>query len=210
MNNPWLNIPFGDYEKHMSDKNVGQLQVLSEITRIILELHKPERFVLLGCCTGNGLEHVNNLVTRRVYGIDINPEYLEITKKRFGNLIPQLKLICADINTENIPALEADLVFAALIFEYVNTETTVKKISECLKKRGKTIVVIQKNKQNQFVSKTNYSSLLQLASISKEINEYEIIKTFEKHNFKFSGKKNHPLSSGKEFLILEFVKISSS
>ena len=63
MSNPWLHISFEDYESHMSDKTIGQLQVLSSITKELLEKFKPASFALLGCTTGNGLEYINPEIT---------------------------------------------------------------------------------------------------------------------------------------------------
>ena len=208
MINPWLNISFEDYEKHMSDERVGQTAALSLITKDMLEFYKPESFVVLGCSTGNGFNHINNLITKKVYGVDINPSYLDITKKRFGRTIPGLELICADINTDKIHILNTNLVLAALIFEYINVEVAVKKIYDCLEINGTVVVVIQKNNQNEFVSKTKYTSLLSLQNISSEINESELINLFLKNSFYLSGKNILPLSSGKEFIIIAFKKIS--
>ncbi len=42
--NPCLEIPFEDYENHMSDHKVGQLKILSKITGNILVKYKPETF----------------------------------------------------------------------------------------------------------------------------------------------------------------------
>ena len=206
MTNPWLEIPFDDYENHMSNKEVGQLKILNQITRDYLEKHKPEIFVLLGCCTGNGLEHINNDHTKLVYAIDINPEYLAIANSRFKGRIPHLHLICIDLNSQNIPVYNADLVFGALILEYLKIEIAVKKIFDSLKVGGKAIILIQKNNQKDFVSKTNCHSLEKLRDISREVNEDELIILFEKAQFQYCGIQSFPLPSGKEFLVLEFEK----
>ena len=72
MVDPWLEIPAGEYEKHMAQ--VGQLQVLNEIIGYVLKKYKPKAFALPGCSTGNGLEHVDNRVTQKVHAMDVNPE----------------------------------------------------------------------------------------------------------------------------------------
>lgn len=206
MTNPWLHISADDYENHMSDKNVGQTEALSLITKAILEKHQPENLVVLGCSTGNGFEHINPMITSKVYGVDINPDYLEITRNRFATAISDLELICIDINKDLLPMSNANLVLAALVFEYIDIEIAVKKIYNCLNSNGKSIVVLQKNNMNAFVSKTRYKSLQSLQKISSEIDESELITVFLRNNFSFIKKKTYPLSSGKEFIIIEFEK----
>ena len=75
MNNPWIEIPYSDYENHM--KEIGQSQVLNSLTKYCLDKYSPENFALLGCATGNGLEHINPEITKVVYAIDINQNYLK-------------------------------------------------------------------------------------------------------------------------------------
>ena len=40
----------------------------------------------MGLPGGNGLEHVDTEKLNKVYGVDINQEYLTISKKRYENL----------------------------------------------------------------------------------------------------------------------------
>lgn len=52
----------------MSSPEVDQLSVLSGLLKDALERFRPRDFLLLGCSTGNGLEHVDPVVTRSVTG----------------------------------------------------------------------------------------------------------------------------------------------
>jgi hypothetical protein len=74
--NPWLHIPLEDYERHMSHHLVGQSTLLNVLTKKYLAAIKPEDVIFLGIAGGNGLEHVDNQITQRVVGIDINQDYL--------------------------------------------------------------------------------------------------------------------------------------
>ena len=132
--NPWFQIPADDYEGHMSDGNVRQQQALNEILKNVLAEYSPESLCVLGCTTGNGFEHINMQVTKRVVGVDINREYLEILHNRFGKQIPGMKLICNDLKELDLPADSFDLIHAALIFEYVDVDKTLNKISNWLRK----------------------------------------------------------------------------
>ncbi len=67
--NPWLNIPLEDYERHMSHHLVGQVLLLNSLTKKYLDEIKPETAVFLGIAGGNGLEHIDNNITRTVLAL---------------------------------------------------------------------------------------------------------------------------------------------
>lgn len=80
--NPWLKIPASDYEGHM--EAVGQRALLGQIFRDVYSLVRPRRLAILGCATGNGFEYVDTAITERIVGVDINPDYIEIARRRFS------------------------------------------------------------------------------------------------------------------------------
>lgn len=80
MKNPWLEISNSDYENHMTE--VGQAQALNSLTKYCLDKYLPKNFILLGCTTGNGFEHIKPEITKRVYAINIKPKYLDKTKEK--------------------------------------------------------------------------------------------------------------------------------
>jgi SAM-dependent methyltransferase len=109
MSNPWTKIPYSDYENHM--KEVGQYQVLNSLTKYCLDKFLPENFALLGCATGNGLEHIKPEITKRIYAIDINQNYLDKTKENFADKINNLEIINADIEKDELTIQNIDLFF---------------------------------------------------------------------------------------------------
>ncbi|MGQ1889688.1 hypothetical protein ACT29H_04530 [Thermophagus sp. OGC60D27] len=74
MRNPWLAIPYSDYESNMED--VGPSQMLGSLTNRASRNYAPKKFFLPGCAAGNGIEFVDNTVTDEVYALDINSDYL--------------------------------------------------------------------------------------------------------------------------------------
>ncbi|CAN5804257.1 hypothetical protein BH10BAC2_BH10BAC2_41360 [soil metagenome] len=107
----------------MQHETVRQLDLLSGLTKKYLRKLSPDIVIFLGIARGNGLEHIDNEVTSQVVGIDINQKYLDETKKRFKDQIPNQNLLNIDIasrKTEKI--IKANLIWAALIFEYVETD----------------------------------------------------------------------------------------
>lgn len=141
--NPWLDIPWQDYEGHMAHTNVRQSQFLSDVFRGVLREYKPNSIAVLGCATGNGFEHLDPAVIHRVTAVDINPYYLEILNMRFGSEISGLELICDDLATCELEAEAYDLVYCALIFEYLEPRSIIEKIALWLRPHGKFVVVLQ-------------------------------------------------------------------
>lgn len=141
--NPWLNIPLEDYERHMSHHMVGQLTLLNSLTKKYLDEIKPETAVFLGVAGGNGLEHINNSITRRVIGIDINQEYLDTALKRYEHAIPSLQLMNLDITKHAKSICRADFVWAALVLEYTGVNKAIEFCTNNIRKDGHLIVSIQ-------------------------------------------------------------------
>jgi ubiquinone/menaquinone biosynthesis C-methylase UbiE len=203
--NPWLEISHSDYENHMTE--VGQAQVLNDLTKNCLEKYKPGTFTLLGCSTGNGLEHVKAGVTRNVYAIDINAGYLQILWKKFENKIGNLITFNIDIRKDELKINNTDLLFAGLILEYVEPKSALLKIIRTLNKNGVLVIVIQKNKQTSFVSKTKYKSLKKLYEISNEVIESEIDEFLKLNNLERINRNEIKLTENKSLISLEYRMI---
>src|SRR5690554_803950 len=120
MKNPWLQIPACDYEAHMALPEVAQAQALNQLMASVMKEYTPQSLAVIGCTTGNGFEHIDHTYTHRVVGIDINAAYLSVLKARFTDKIPHLELIEADITAPDFGFDPVAMVFAALVFEYVN------------------------------------------------------------------------------------------
>ncbi|CAN5427400.1 hypothetical protein BH09BAC6_BH09BAC6_04090 [soil metagenome] len=123
--NPWLSIPYQDYEKHMSHQDV-QLQCLNSIIKQKALTYKPLSVAVYGACTGNGFEHFENIET--IYAIDINNEFLSVCRPRQPYLGHKLTCITADLNSDeiDIPAETFDLVYCHLFLEYVDIKKDIR------------------------------------------------------------------------------------
>lgn len=80
MNNPWEKVRLSDYENHMALDSVRQLQALNQMMKGQLNQYDVQSAMILGIAGGNGLEHIDVQKLHRVYGIDINKEYLTATQ----------------------------------------------------------------------------------------------------------------------------------
>lgn len=76
MGNPWEEIDLNDYESHMSLDSVFQLQTMNQMMKKQFYDHPIRSVMILGIAGGNGLEHINTQLLDKVYGVDINKNYL--------------------------------------------------------------------------------------------------------------------------------------
>jgi hypothetical protein len=97
--------------------------------------------------------------------------------------------------------------FVGLVFEYVEAKAAVKKIINTLSNKGVLFIVIQKNRQASFVSKTKYKSLENLGDFSREVNEKEIDDFIRSANLLLINRDEIYLKENKSFISLEY-KIS--
>jgi SAM-dependent methyltransferase len=141
--NPWTVVSAADYEAHMGAAGVDQLAPLSQIFEEVYAATQPDRVLVLGCGTGNGLEHVNPKVTNRVVGVDVNLPFLGVARQRYFHLGPKLELYCSEAERFRSPPGSFDLVHVALLLEYVHPEVLVRRIAEWLADRGSCSVVLQ-------------------------------------------------------------------
>lgn len=70
----------------MRSPGVQQLGVLSNLFKKALLSYLPSSIGVLGVAGGNGFEHIDETVTQRVVGIDINEEYLGVVRRRYSTL----------------------------------------------------------------------------------------------------------------------------
>ncbi|MBF0546543.1 MAG: GNAT family N-acetyltransferase [Candidatus Riflebacteria bacterium] len=200
--NPWLEIPAHDYEAHMASPDVGQLLVLSDLFGAILAEFRPTSLAVLGCCTGNGFKHISASVTKRVVGVDINSAYLQILKERFSHQIPHLDLIEKDFTAPSFSIAPVSIVFAPLVFEYVNVEHALDSIRKSILPGGTFIAALQmSSKEAPPVTPTKYSSLERLTSIMKLVDIDLFSKKCSENGLEKIRMQTIPLKHGKALFV---------
>ncbi len=208
--NPWLEIPAGDYEGHMGSPQVGQLQMLSQQFQRVLAEAQPAAVAVLGCATGNGFEHFDPAVTRCILGVDINPAYLEIARQRYPALEACLELECADLHTDCFGGRQFDLVYAGLVFEHVDAAAVLAHIYKALKPQGRLAVVLQMpNRGLSAVSHTPYKSLEKLAPSMHLFEKDQFIALTCRAGLQQEQGEIITLPSGKEFYYGIFHKLTN-
>ena len=154
MNNPWKDISLSDYENHMAMDSVRQLQAMNQMMKGQLNQYEVQSAMILGIAGGNGLEHVDIEKINKVYGVDINQEYLTITKKRYENLSDTLDCLCIDLVSEAEKLPQVDMLIANSLIEYIGYECFKKVVT--VTKSVYVSCIIQVNVDDSFVSESPY------------------------------------------------------
>lgn len=203
--NPWLTIPLEDYERHMSHHLVGQAILLNALTKKYLEEIKPEAVIFLGIAGGNGLEHIDNRITKRVYGIDINPDYLKTAFARYKQAITFLQLLNLNIIKHPETISRVDLVWAALVLEYTGIDKVFEFSSNNLHKGGHLIVSIQSNNNLQSVSNTGIESIKKAGEIFSIVDPEILLGKASERGYLLLGNEENILPNGKSLRTLHFI-----
>jgi SAM-dependent methyltransferase len=186
----------------MNSPEVDQIAALNRIFSEIYARCKPAALAVLGCATGNGFEHVDPAVTKRLVGIDINPEYLDIARERYRHLEPIFELICAPVESCDFAGGAFDLVHAGLIFEYLDPADILLKIAEWLSPAGMLSVVLQlPSEQSGAVSKTTFESVRVLGDIMRLVLPDELERMAHGAGLRLIESRTTALPRGKSFMV---------
>jgi ubiquinone/menaquinone biosynthesis C-methylase UbiE len=204
---PWLTIPAADYEGHMDAPAVGQLAALGDAFAEIYDSTMPQRLLIIGCATGNGLEHVDDGVTGRVVGLDINPGYLEIARERFQGSVSGLELICADVEQHRFAPGSFDLIFAGLVLEYVDPQVVLARAARWLAPGGTLRAVLQlASESHGAITETGIKSIETLAPIMRLLRRSELRQYAARAGLAVAGEQTVTLPSGKRFHLADFSR----
>ncbi len=205
MSNPWLTIPLEEYEGHMSLPEVGQAKMLASELQELLGTYAPASIAMVGCAGGNGFEEAAKAGATRIVGLDINPRYIEDAKTRYAGMIGRLELYCANIE-ESIPVLSpVQMVYAALVFEYVNPAQALKNLRGLCVPNGIFVALLQLPKEGAAsVSPFPFHSLKMLSSIMRLVVPEDFRVAAEGQGFSFISEKVLAVESGKQFSLMIF------
>lgn len=204
---PWLNVPASDYEGHM--EATGQLGALRTAFKEIYANVRPRRLAVLGCGTGNGFEHVEPATTDSIVGVDINASYLEVARERFGTWGKRLELIQSDVLDAVLEPAGFDLVHVALLLEYVEPASLLRRVSGWIREGGICSIILQvPSDHHASVSPTGYDSLRPLAASMRLHDPDEINKLASRVDLIRSTSWFVDLSDGKQFSVAMFRRRS--
>ena len=142
-----------------------------------------------------------------MFGIDINQNYLDETEKRFKNQIPNLNLLNIDISSKKTEKLtKANLIWAALIFEYVETGKCFEFINNNIQDNGYLIVTIQANNGGNSVSQTGIETIKSVGQIFRLIDPNDILSFADKFGLVKTDFEENILPNEKSLKTYTFIK----
>lgn len=221
--NPWKKILLSDYENHMSLESVAQLQALNRIMKeqfciyemlrkkldINEELHG--NVMILGVAGGNGLEHITPKYYEKIYGVDINAEYLEAVKTRYTNLSGILECLEVDLITEYEKLPKSDYVIADLLVEYIGYKAFQRVIRQVDPEMISCVIQMNpkkaENENSEWVSDSPYLHAFDgLDEVHQQMEEDALWRCLKELGYDEVDAFNTPLPNDKYLLRIDFAK----
>lgn len=195
-----------DYEAHMALPYVDQARLLSDIFGSALDKYTPRSVALLGCAGGNGFEQVMFRGIPRLVGIDINAEYIEKARDRWHARITGLELFVGDLQVDKFDFAPVDLVFAGLLFEYVDIGQVLTKIHSMLCPEGVLVTVVQlPSPECSEITPSPFTSLKALSEIMRLVPPESLHEKAENCGYREIEKYVVDGKSGKKFCVQSFA-----
>lgn len=203
--NPWDEISLSDYENHMALESVMQLQTMNQMMKGQFNAYPVCSVMILGIAGGNGLEHIDKDKFQKVYGIDINKEYLSAVKARYADMADVLECIQLDLLKESGKLPMAELLIANLLVEYIGYACFQKAVKQV--KPQYVSCIIQMNVDDSWVSDSPYIHAFDgLDSVHHQMEENDLVQTMNDIGYKLIAKIENPLPNGKKLVQLDFSR----
>ncbi|MGO9895278.1 MAG: hypothetical protein ACLPX8_13840 [Bryobacteraceae bacterium] len=199
MSSPWLSVPLADYEGHMQSADVQQLGVLGKLFAATLARCRPRSVAVLGIAGGNGLDRIDDSITKRIVGLDLNPLYLDEVRRRYAGK-SGLELYCVDLAEQAVDLEPVQLVHAALVFEHAGVDLCLENAISLVAPGGLLSVVLQlPGEFGREVGVSPFPSIRKLASRFSLVDPLWLGEKLAQHSFRLTHQEQRPLPAGKGF-----------
>jgi len=189
----------------MSAPSVAQAPLLGEQLAAAVKRHRPAGVAVIGCAGGNGLELLDPTQVERVAAVDINPRYLEVLRARHARRFARLDLYCEDVQSATLDFGPVELIFAALLFEYVQVPAALATMRRNCPPGGVLVAVLQLPADGQpLVSASAFRSLEALAPVMRLMDPAEFSRHAQAAGFTLQDSTTQVLESGKRFEVMSF------
>ena len=205
MASAWLSAKLEDYERHVELETVGQAALIRQVIAESIAQFTPASFLYLGCAGGNGLAAIPGSSVKVAVAVDLNNSYLKEAAKRWGHL-PELSLEQCDLNSTLPHASNMDLIFGALVFEYLDPCPNLRPL---MSPAGHCVVLLLATAENApAVAASPYrEALLGVGSEFRYLDANRFSSDAEASGLKLIDRKEIPLPAGKYFIQLTFQAI---
>ena len=206
MPNPWEEINLDDYEKHMSLDSVQQLQAMNAIMKKQFAAYPVDTATVLGIAGGNGLEHVSPDKFRKVYGVDINADYLRAVAQRYTQLSGLLECLQIDLINEAEKLPQAQLLIANLLIEYIGCGAFQRAILQTAPEYVFCVIQINTD-EKQWVSESPYLHAFdRLDEVHHQMEEAALTAAMNETGYSLILQESCPLPNGKALVRLDYRK----
>lgn len=203
MKNPWEEISLSDYENHMKLDSIMQLQAMNEMMKGQFNNYLVSSIMILGIAGGNGLEHIDKNKFKKIYGVDINENYLKEVTKRYPNLNKILECLCVNLINETNKLPNAEMIIANLLIEYIGYECFQKVVQKVNPKYISCIIQI--NTDNTWISNSPYINVFDnLEQVHCQIEQNKLKKTMLEISYSTIKNSKYTLPNGKKLIQIDF------
>lgn len=203
MANPWEEISLSDYENHMQLDSVMQLQNMNQMMKGQFDAYPVSSVMVLGIAGGNGLEHIDKSKYQKVYGIDINTEYLKAVEERYSDISEILECIQVDLIDETNKLPNAELLVANLLIEYIGYDCFQKAVEHVCPQYVSCIIQI--NTDGNWVSDSPYIHVFDdLDKVHHQMEENLLIQAMKDIGYNLITQTESLLPNGKKLVQLDF------
>ena len=204
MRNPWEDISLSDYERHMSLDSIRQLQGMNEMMKEQFAAFPVKTAMVLGIAGGNGLEHIDSDKYEKIYGVDINVEYLRAVENRYQSLSGILECLHIDLTKDAESLPRSELLVANLLIEYIGYECFQKVIAQVAPRYISCIIQINTDAK-QWVSESPYLHAFdRLEEVHHQMDENSLDICMNEIHYHLIKRNELPLPNGKKLVQMDF------
>lgn len=204
--NPWRDVRLDVYESHMSHAEVGQLERLREIMTEQIADNPARTIGVLGVAGGNGLDVIDPASVDTVWGYDVNADYLEACRARFGERFGE-RLVLTECSVDRafvIPPTR--LLIANLIVEYIGVAEFAAFAALNASSIGVLSCATQTNEGVGIVSATEHAAAFDgIESIATEVDPEELANALSESGFVATLVREYSLPNGKALVRQDFT-----
>lgn len=205
MTNPWEEISLSDYENHMKLNSVMQLQSINQMMKEQFDAYPVSSAMILGIAGGNGLEYIDRNKFKKVYGIDINQNYLNEVRNRYSDISDILECIRLNLLEETYKLPKSELLIANLLIEYIGYDCFQNTVKQVQPKYVSCIIQI--NTDNRFVSDSPYLHAFdRLEQVHHQMEEKALEKAMIDIDYHTIRNSEKILPNGKKLVQIDFKK----
>jgi hypothetical protein len=135
-------------------------------------------------------------------GVDVNADYIEVARRRYGARIPGLELYAADIEQAGQLFAPVDFLYAALVLEYVDVLKALDFMRRhCVPNGVCAVIVQQPHALLARVSPSPYASLHALESSSRWVLPEQLRNDARRAGFRSEVTSSIEAPDGKRFAV---------